>query len=216
MKTSKDLYDDWAGHYDQNLSDGTVPVSFEGYEDVLNEAVQQARVASGMSVLDLGTGTGNLAALFIDKGCEVWGMDFSKNMLAKAREKLPSLHTVLADLGDKSWSHSMGRRFDAIVSAYTWHEFDLAYKLGLLKQLSGEFLSTGGRVVIADIAYPDQNARAQAAQRWGLLWSKAEHYWAADETIAACNSMGLSCTYKQVSSCAGVFVIVEVPQVQKF
>jgi putative AdoMet-dependent methyltransferase len=216
MKTSRDLYDDWAGHYDQNLADGTAPVSFEGYEDVLNEVVAQARAVPGMSVLDLGTGTGNLAARFIDQGCEVWGVDFSENMLSKAREKLPALHSVLADLGTESWMRTLSRRFDRIVSAYTWHEFDLAYKLGLLKKLTDEFLSTGGWVVIADIAYPDQNARKQAAQRWGLLWSEAEHYWAADETIAACSDMGLNCCFRQISSCAGVFVIAEVPQVRKF
>jgi ubiquinone/menaquinone biosynthesis C-methylase UbiE len=207
MKTSRDLYNDWASHYDQNLADGTAPVSFEGYEDVLNEAVKQARVVSGMSVLDLGTGTGNLAGRFIDEGCDVWGMDFSENMLAKAREKLPCLHAVLADLGDESWVHSLSRRFDRIVSAYAWHEFDLAYKLKLLKQLTGDFLSEAGRVVIADIAYPDQKARAQAGKHWGLLWGEAEHYWAADETIAACNNTGLNCSYKQVSNCAGVFVM---------
>jgi putative AdoMet-dependent methyltransferase len=215
MKTSRDLYDDWASHYDQNLAEGTVPVSFEGYENVINEAVEQARATPSMSVLDLGTGTGNLAARFIDQGCDVWGMDFSENMLAKAREKLPALHTVLADLGDESWMHNLSRRFDRIVSAYTWHEFDLAHKLELIKRMTREFLSPGGRVVIADIAYPDQKARAEAGKHWVLLWSEAEHYWAADETISACRDMGLECVYKQVSSCAGVFVIEVVPQERK-
>jgi putative AdoMet-dependent methyltransferase len=213
MKTSRDLYNDWAGHYDQNLSDGTVPVSFEGYEDVLNEAVKQSCAVTGMRVLDLGTGTGNLAARFIDEGCEVWGMDFSENMLEKACEKLPGLHTVFADLGSENWSHSLEGRFDRIVSAYTLHEFDFTYKLKLLKRLTAEFLTERGKMVIADIAYPDQKARAQAGKHWGLLWSEAEHYWAADETRAACKDMGLHCTYKQVSSCAGVFIIKVNPHI---
>ena len=98
-------------------------------------------------------------------------------------------------------------RFDRIVSAYVWHDFDLAYKMSLLKRLAGDYLAGQGRVVIADIAYPDQTARAQARAYWGSLWSEAEHYWAADETIAACKAIGLDCTYQQVSSCAGIFVI---------
>jgi putative AdoMet-dependent methyltransferase len=211
MKIGKELFNTWAANYDQSLAAGTAPISFEGYEDVLAETVVQAKVAPGMNVLDLGTGTGNLAAHFIAAGCDVWGMDFSENMLAKAQEKLSSLHTVLADLRDETWPQSLTRHFDRIVSAYVWHDFDLAYKMRLLKRLSGQYLASQGRVVIADIAYPDQAARTQAGAYWGRLWSKAEHYWAADETIAACKANGLGCTYQQVSSCAGVFVIEIAP-----
>ena len=205
MKTSKELYDAWSVHYDENLKAGRMPVSFEGYANVLAEAVLQAEVVAGMSVLDLGTGTGNLAALFATLGCDIWGLDFSEDMLAKAHAKLPFLHPVLADLGDETWSHNLDRRFDRIVSAYVWHEFDLQDKLRRLKRLTDCCLASQGRVVIADIAYPDQTARIQAAADWGSLWSAADHYWAADETIAACQAIGLGCTYQQVSSCAGVF-----------
>lgn len=207
MSTGKELFNAWAADYDQLLVAGTAPVSFEGYDDVLAEVVEQAQVAPGLSVLDLGTGTGNLAARFVTVGCEVWGLDFSENMLAKAQEKLPSLHAVLADLRAEAWPQSLHRRFDRIVSAYVWHDFDLAHKMGLLKRLTEQYLASPGRVVVADIAYPDQTARTQAGAYWGRLWSETEHYWAADETIVACKAVGLSCTYRQVSRCAGVFVI---------
>jgi putative AdoMet-dependent methyltransferase len=207
MKTGSELFDDWAKHYDESLAAGSAPVSFEGYDEVLAEAVRQAQVTPGMSVLDLGTGTGNLAALFVKLGCEVWGTDFSGNMLAKAQEKLPSLHAVLADLRDETWPKSLARRFDRIVSAYVWHDFDLDTRMGLLRRLTGQYLAPGGRVVIADIAYPDQRSREQARAFWGSLWSKDEYYWAADETSAACSAIGLDCSYRQVSGCAGVFVI---------
>jgi len=211
MSHRKELFNAWAADYDQLLVAGTAPVSFEGYDDVLAEVVEQAQVAPGMSVLDLGTGTGNLAARFVTVGCEVWGMDFSEKMLAQAQEKLPSMHIVLADLLAEAWPQSLKRRFDRIVSAYVWHDFDLAYKMGLLKRLTEQNLARQGRVVVADIAYPDQTARTQAGAYWGRLWSEAEHYWAADETIVACKAIGLSCTYQQVSSCAGVCVIEMAP-----
>jgi ubiquinone/menaquinone biosynthesis C-methylase UbiE len=211
MKTGKELFDAWAANYDQLLDSGAASISFEGYEDVLAETVVQARVVPGMRVLDLGTGTGNLAARFLSAGCDVWGMDFSEGMLAKAREKLPGLHPVLADLRDETWPQNLMRPYDRIVSAYVWHDFDLDYKVALLKRLTGRYLAGHGRVVIADIAYPDQAARLQARAYWGRLWSEAEHYWAADETIAACKAGGLGCTYQQVSSCAGVFVIETAP-----
>jgi hypothetical protein len=98
------------------------------------------------------------------------------------------------------------------VSAYVWHDFNLTYKMELLTRLTEEYLASQGRVVIADIAYPDQTARTQARVYWGRFWSEAEHYWAADETIVACKAIGLSCTYQQISSCAGVFVIERAPR----
>ncbi|MFZ1041344.1 MAG: methyltransferase domain-containing protein [Anaerolineales bacterium] len=207
MKTGKELFDHWATNYDQLLATGSAPVSFEGYEDVLTEAVKQTQVTPDMSVLDLGTGTGNLAARFVTLGCDVWGMDFSENMLVKAQEKLPSVHLVLADLRAEAWPPSLDRRFDRIVSAYVWHDFDLPYKTKLLERLTGQFLTGKGRIVVADIAYLDETARTQAAAYWGRLWNQEEHYWAGDETIAACQAIGLSCSYQQVSSCAGVFVM---------
>jgi putative AdoMet-dependent methyltransferase len=206
MKTSREVYNTWAAHYDQNLATGSVPVSFDGYKDVLTETVLLANVQPGMSVLDLGTGTGNLAALFETLGCDLWGTDFSVNMLAIAHEKLPFLHPVLADLHDPAWPQTLDRRFDRIVSAYVWHEFDLDEKLGLLTNLIDRHLASQGRVVIADISYPDRTSRSLAHADWGRLWSETEYYWAADETIAACHSIGLGCSYRQVSSCAGIFV----------
>jgi len=82
------LFDDWAQHYDRSIqADGGFP--FDGYEQVLDEVVRTACAQPGMTVLDLGIGTGNLAARFVRLGCDVWGIDFSAEMLAKALEKLP-------------------------------------------------------------------------------------------------------------------------------
>jgi putative AdoMet-dependent methyltransferase len=193
--------------YDQRIETGTAPVSFKGYEQVLAKVVELSQAAGGMRVLDVGTGTGNLAALFLDAGCTVWGMDFSAQMLAKAHEKLPRLNVVQADLMADEWPEALNQRFDRIVSSYVLHDLDLSCKIQLLTRLTEKHLADKGRVVIADIAYPDRASRAQAKAHWKQLWSEDEHYWAADETIAACQVIGLCCTYCQVSSCAGVFVI---------
>jgi putative AdoMet-dependent methyltransferase len=207
MKSGKELFNAWAANYDQLLDSGNASISFEGYEEVLTETTALAQIVPGMCVLDLGSGTGNLAAHFIDAGCEVWGMDFSEGMQAKAREKLPGMHSILADLRDAPWPECLTRRYDRIVSAYVWHDFDLVAKMGLLVRLSRDYLAVQGRMVIADIAYPNQARRAEAQAHWGSLWSEAEHYWAGDETIAACKAIGLVCSYEQISSCAGIFVI---------
>ena len=199
------LFDDWAAHYDHSVQT-TDGFPFDGYEQVLDEILRLAAAQSQMLVLDLGTGTGNLAKRFAALGCTVWGTDFSSKMLAEAQTKLPQVRFVQADLlGD--WPVELNQRFDRIVSAYVFHEFDLSAKISLLQRLAYRHLTNGGRIIIGDIAFPTVQARGQAHRRWVNLWDEDEHYWAADEVTVACERVGLHSRYSQVSSCGGVFVI---------
>jgi putative AdoMet-dependent methyltransferase len=134
-----------------------------------------------------------------------WGVDFSSEMLALARAKPPQVRLVQADLLG-CWPAELGR-FDCIVLAYVLHEFDLTEKISLLRRLADHHLAEHGRIVIGDIAFPTVQARKQAHQRWVDQWDEDEHYWAADEAIAACERAGLDAAYTQVSSCGGAFVI---------
>ena len=69
---------------------------FQGYERVLDEVVRLGHFSPHLQVLDLGIG--NLAARLVGEGCAVRGVDFSTQMLMKARAKLPETVLVRADL----------------------------------------------------------------------------------------------------------------------
>ena len=195
------LFEQWAKDYDDSLSN-SADFPFAGYEAVLARVIQLAAPKPGMRVLDLGTGTGNLAQRFVEKGAAVWGLDFSKEMLAQARRKVPNATLLEADLLN-AWPPLP--KFERVVSAYVLHEFNLQAKLELLKQ-SAQYLREGGSIIIADIAFPNQEIFRQAHGRWREVWDESEHYWLADETLGACEEVGLKGSYTQVSSCAGVFV----------
>lgn len=203
-QTRRALFDNWARQYDQALSNQSGPFPFDGYDGVLSALVELADPAPGSRVLDLGTGTGNLAGRFAKRGCTVWGIDFSETMLARARAKHPELHLVQADLLG-AWPSGLPPAFDLVVSAYVLHEFALPHKLRLLTRAADTYLQPGGRILLADIAFPSTTARNAAAQRWPADWDAAEHYWAADETLAAMQGTGLGMHFQQVSSCAGIF-----------
>ena len=206
------LFDEWAEHYNQSIrSDCCFP--FDGYEQVLDEIVRAAGAQCGMKVLDLGIGTGNVAARFAAIGCDIWGIDFSAEMLAKTTEKLPQAVLVQADLMNE-WSAELDQRFDRIVSAYVLHEFDLSAKMKLLQRLTKRHLGPNGRIVVGDIAFPTSGIRDEAHRRWTELWDEEEYYWAADEVVEACKSIGLQVTYNQISSCGGVFVFGPVSSEQ--
>jgi putative AdoMet-dependent methyltransferase len=200
------LFDDWAASYNRQLAAAAHDFPLDGYERILDELVYEAAVTPGMHILDLGTGTGNLAARFVEQGCKVWALDFSSRMLAHTRRKLPGVHLIQANLLDE-WPIGLQQNFDRIVSAYVFHEFDLATKLRLLQRVALRHLESDGRILIADIAFLTVAARERAHQKWADLWDEAEHYWAADETMAAAAGLELNVNYRQLSSCGGIFTI---------
>jgi putative AdoMet-dependent methyltransferase len=196
------LFDEWAKNYDNTITSEKDDFPFAGYEMILEQVVSLADVKPNMRILDLGIGTGNLAARFINKGCNVWGLDFSAEMLNQTQVKLPQVTLVQANLlGD--WTKELQTPFDRVVSAYVFHEFDLETKIKLLQQISSHCLSTNGFILVADIAFPDVAIRTAASQHW--QWDDDEYYWAANEAVIACKQAGLQVTYEQISNCGGVF-----------
>lgn len=196
-------FDDWAPGYDQDAaSDRGFP--FEGYASVLRTIVQSAALRPGDKVLDLGIGTGNLALLFAEMGCRVWGTDFSVEMLKIARVKIPSAILALSDVRADLPAY-FPQQFQHIVSAYTFHHFPLAEKVELVQRLMNEHLALGGTLVIGDIAFSDAHAEEILQHSLGSDWEQ-EYYWLADETLAAFSSASITATFSPLSSCAGVFV----------
>ena len=195
-------FDEWAESYDASVAIDQFP--FYGYQRVLREVVALAEARPGMSVLDLGTGTGNLAEGFARLGCELWCTDFSAPMLAQARQKLPNAHFIEHDLRMElpaEWH----RPFDRIVSAYVFHHFELDEKIRILRGLLPR-LAPGGRIVIGDIAFPNQAALEKVKAEAGEEWED-EYYWLVDQAMPALEKAGLRVSYRQVSACAGVFVL---------
>lgn len=200
-------FDDWAHDYDQSVS-GNQGFPLDGYSTVLRTIVQQAAAQPGDAVLDLGIGTGNLAALFNELGCPIWGIDFSEEMLKKARSKLPEAALALNDLRT-ALPPEFPLRFNHIVSAYTFHHFPLQEKVSLLMCLLNHHLHLDGKLVIGDIAFQDAAAEDQLRRQLGDEWEQ-EYYWLADESLSALAAAGIRAEYTQVSSCAGVFLITKL------
>jgi len=205
IDSRRHLFDKWAGSYDDAVqSDAGFP--FAGYERVLGKIVRLAAAEPGMRVLDLGTGTGNLAARFAAFGCTVIGVDFSIEMLAAARRKVPAAPFIRGDLTG-GLTFLGGERFDLIVSAYVFQEFDLPTKVSVLGRLARDRLTERKRIIIGDIAFPMVKEREEAHRRWTAQWDEEEDYWAVDEAIAACEKAGLHARYVQISCCGGVLSI---------
>lgn len=194
-------FDLWAGQYDRDVDELGFP--FTGYRRVLSEVVRLADARAGMSILDLGTGTGNLAEMFASSGCELWCTDFSQKMIELARKKLPGARYFLHDLR-RPFPAPLLRRFDRIVSAYVFHHFELPEKVAILGQLLQERLEPGGQVLIADVSFATRQALDAARQAAGENWDE-EFYWVSADALPALQAIAPSVTCTQVSDCAAIY-----------
>ena len=195
-------FDKWAETYDRSISSDQFP--FSGYERLLDKVVALAEAKPGMSILDLGTGTGNLATRFTALGCDLWCTDFSPAMLGKAHLKIPGARFILHDLR-ADLPADLGRIFDRIISAYVFHHFRLDEKIRIIRRMLPR-LAPDGRMIIGDIAFPNNAARKKMKIAVGDEWED-EYYWIADQTLTALKDIKLKVQYIQVSSCAGIFTL---------
>lgn len=197
-------FDRWAATYDADVRDAE-GFPFVGYAAALDAVVERAAPSGSPSVLDLGTGTGNLAARFAARGCPTFGLDFAPAMIDHARAKVPEARFAVRRLGE-ALPAEFPRRFDRVVSGYAFHHLDDAEKIAVILGLVRDRLRPAGRLVIADVAFPTAADRDAARRRWSATWDATEHYWAADETIAALRGSSVEAAFTPVSCCAGVFV----------
>lgn len=203
-KPRQDLFDHWSGNYDRDVQGSVLGFPFAGYGEVLDEVVTRAAVVPGHRVLDIGSGTGNLAERFVSLGCQVVGVDYSVGMIHQAQAKIPQAQFVHADIL-RSLPESLNIRYDRIVSGYVFHEFSLDEKLHLLQRLAINNLHPDGKLVIGDIGFQTVSRRSEALEQVGALWDEDEYYWAADEVSARLEELCLKMEYVQVSPFAGVY-----------
>lgn len=206
MTDRTELFDRWAEQYDRSLLN-TEGFPFEGYRAVLRRLFELAEPRAGLRVLDVGTGTGALAALFANAGCAVTGIDFSEEMLKRARERVPEGEFVQVDLLGE-WAEVMRQQsFDLVVSSYVLHEFPDDKKVELITRLAAETLAPGGGVLVGDIMFANPAARAEARMQWQHVWDDDEHYAAAIEILPVLKLYGVAAKFEKVSFCAGVLEV---------
>lgn len=194
-------FDQWAAKYDEEVVGEGFP--FTGYRQVLAETARLVGARAGMSVLDLGAGTGNLSRLFVALGCELCCTDFSGEMIERARAKIAHAQFYLHDLR-QVFPPEFTHRFDRVVSAYVFHHFELADKMLIIGRIMENLLTPGGRLVIADISFPDRQALDALRQAAGDQWDD-EPYWIAAEALPALQVIYPGAAYRQVSDCAGIY-----------
>ena len=115
---------------------------------------------NGERILDLGCGTGQLAAEIAARGAHVTGVDRSPEMVAEARKKFPALRFVVGD----ARALPFGEAFDAVFSNAALHWIPEA--LPVVQGIS-RALKPGGRFV-AEFGGKGNVESVVAAMEYGL------------------------------------------------
>lgn len=196
-------FDNWAADYDRSVSAGQ-GFPFEGYADLVNRMVEIVDPRPGLTVLDLGTGTGNLAVPLSKAGCELWCTDFSESMLEIARSKLPGARFYHHDIRTSLPAELPGV-FDRIISAYVLHHFNLNEKVRIVQRLLTH-LTPAGRFIIGDIMFRTHSEMEKVKAKLGHEWDE-EYYWMVDESLAEFAKFGIGIQYLQINSYTGILQV---------
>ena len=130
-------FDLWADGYDKTvgISDEENTYPFAGYKKVLGFIFQTIMRDENAVVLDIGFGTGTLTTKLYERGCSIYGQDFSSRMIALASEKMPNAQLYQGDFSKGLAEPLRNLRYDYIVATYSLHHLTDAQKRDFLLDL---------------------------------------------------------------------------------
>ena len=149
-------------------------------------------ITSGMSVVDLGCGNGQLTKQLSDMGMEVIGIDESEEMISLARKSYPKIKFVRAE----ATSFTVDKKVDAIFSNAVFHWIDnqddlitnIAFQLKEGGQLVCEFGGYGNTELI-------HAALEREFQRRGLKYIRNFYFPTIGEYTSRLEAHGLQVRY---------------------
>ena len=199
-------FDRWAEDYDADTarSDGEGSYPFAGYRRVLDTIARRVLARGTPTVLDIGFGTGTLTERLYRAGCEVFGQDFSPEMLAAARERMPEAALWLGDFRRGLVPALAEREYECIIATYSLHHLTDGEKAAFLRELRGR-LRPGGEILVGDVAFGTRAELEACRAGAGEAWDEEEVYFVADELRR--DFPGLR--FAKLSPCAGLLTLEE-------
>jgi len=200
-------FDLWAGDYDRSVSatddDNLYP--FAGYRALMNAIYRMVMRKNPATVLDIGIGTGILAAKLYECGHHITGIDFSSVMLDKAKKKMPDATFIEHDFTKGLSPDLQYRKFDFIISTYALHHLTDEEKTPFILSVLNH-VNDNGAIIIGDVSFQNRSDLEKCKSSCGDKWDDNESYFVfseLNETLV--NKCCL--IYHQISYCSGIVVI---------
>ena len=198
-------FDAWQAQYDADVAAceeaGDYP--FAGYTELHQQVFDIVHAREGVSVLDLGCGTGKLTARMAEAGHPVTAVDFSEKMLEAAAKNAPGAQFLKAELLEVT--KKLGdARFDCIIAVYSLHHLPDQEKYALLTALK-EHLNPEGVIVLGDVSFPDREGLEAVREAYEDGWDDSEFYLVREELEQALPQFDVDCI--PISFCADVLIL---------
>lgn len=202
----KKLFDKWSNDYDKEvkLSEAEDKYPFAAYEKILNKMVEISESTQGNRVLELGIGTGKLSKKLYDLGYEITGVDFSEEMLNKAKKLIPNGKFINWNFKDKLPKEILDSEYDIVLFSYSIHHLDYDSQYELIKSLF-EVMTYNGRIIIGDVMAKNKDELDKLSELEKELWDDNEFYPVFSEIRSEFKDRFTS--YYPLSYCSGVIVI---------
>lgn len=197
-------FDLWANEYDKtvHLSEEADEYPFAGYKNVLNTIYKRIKTGNAKKVLDIGFGTGILAKKLYDEGVEIFGIDFSQEMIKLAKEKMPNAALYQYDFSKGLPIELSEMKFDSIICTYAIHHLTDSAKVDFIKKLQNR-LTPNGEILLGDVAFETKQSLEECMKKAGDEWDDEEFYIIAEELSKEFPKM----IFEKISFCSGVCVI---------
>ena len=198
-------FDAWQAQYEADVAacEAAEDYPFAGYTQLQQQIFDIVHAREGVSALDLGCGTGKLAARLLEAGHPVTAVDFSENMLTAARKNAPDAQFLQAELEEVP-EKLKGEQFDCIVAAYSLHHLPDTRKYTLLSALKAH-LKPEGVIVLGDVSFPNRAGLEACREAYEDGWDDSEFYLVRDELEAALPQFDVDCI--PISFCADVLIL---------
>ncbi|WP_017379203.1 class I SAM-dependent methyltransferase [Paenisporosarcina sp. TG-14] len=147
-----EIFDEWVHSYDESVSgkDPEYRDVFAKYDEIL---LAVAKKSFG-TVVEFGTGTGNLTAKLIAAGYSVIGIEPNAAMRTVTAKRFPELTIIDGDL----LVFEAPQKVDTFVSTYVFHHLKDPDKEKALS-LYASLLPIGGKIVFADTVFTSEEAK---------------------------------------------------------
>ena len=197
-------FDLWADGYDESvgLSDDENSYPFAGYKEVLNSIYNEVLALGCKNVLDIGFGTGTLTKRLYDRGLEIYGQDFSEEMIKIAQEKMLEAKLFAGDFTKDLVDFLKDNKYDAVIATYSLHHLTDEEKISFIKSLL-TLLNPGGKILIGDVAFESRKDLETCKEKSKDYWDEEEFYFVYDDLKKYFEGL----TFEKYSFCAGVLTI---------
>ncbi len=199
-------FDLWSNNYDKvvSVSDEDNAYPFAGYKSVLGEIYKIIRNRDVCDILDIGFGTGILTKKLYDDGYKIFGIDFSKEMIKIASEKMPNANLIEFDFSKGFPKKVNNKNFDIIISSYAIHHISDEQKKDYILELT-KHLNENGLIIFGDVIFETKKDMEECKTQAGDYWDDEEYYIIVEEIKKQLPSLKIDFIKK--SYCSGVLVI---------